>query len=125
MNVDIYLHFGKTAREGKNVYSVRRQTVLFHTTGIVLQNVQFIVHEAGRQQVLRKRQKNVHAFVRGWLLTVPNTLPAPKGDIIDFGCEAVGKRVWYDPYITDCFRLAWTAPYAILNGSGVYITSVA
>ena len=36
-----------------------------HTQEIALENVKFVVSQAGRRRVLEEKRKNVHAFVRG------------------------------------------------------------
>ena len=49
--------------------------VLGHADAIDLQRATFIVREAGRQQVLKEKRKNVHAFVRGKVIDVRNFKP--------------------------------------------------
>jgi hypothetical protein len=49
--------------------------VLGHASAIDLQEANFIVREAGRQQVIREQRKNVHAFVRGKVIDVRNFKP--------------------------------------------------
>ncbi|WP_342548095.1 hypothetical protein NST69_32480 [Paenibacillus sp. FSL P2-0089] len=52
----------------KKCFSVRHATtrrVLGYTERIVVRNVSFPIFASGRLRVLRERQKNVHAFVRG------------------------------------------------------------
>jgi hypothetical protein len=55
----------------KKVFSVRSRRrsdyglVIDHVRMFHLKNPVFVVREAGRQQVLRERRKNIHAFVRG------------------------------------------------------------
>ena len=46
--------------------------VLGHASAVDLQRATFIVREAGRQQVLKEKRKNVHAFVRGKVVDVLN-----------------------------------------------------
>lgn len=70
----------------KNCYSVRlNKKVVAHVRAIRLENVEFVVSEAGRQRVLRTGQKNVHAFMRG---DVVLQLPIPK----------FWSRVSYNPF---------------------------
>jgi hypothetical protein len=60
--VDVYFNLHT------HLWSVRnRKTglVMFHTDQIALDDVKFVVSEAGRQRVLKEKRKNVHAFVRG------------------------------------------------------------
>ena len=49
--------------------------VLGHASAVDLQEANFIVREAGRQQVIREQRKNVHAFVRGKVIDVRNFQP--------------------------------------------------
>jgi hypothetical protein len=49
--------------------------VLGHASAIDLQEASFIVREAGRQQVIKEKRKNVHAFVRGKVIDVRNFKP--------------------------------------------------
>ena len=46
--------------------------VLGHASAIDLEEANFIVREAGRQQVIKEKRKNVHAFVRGKVIDVRN-----------------------------------------------------
>ena len=53
----------------KNCWSIRqRGKVVLHTDYIVLKDCNFVVHEKGRQKVLATKRKNVHAFVRGYVI---------------------------------------------------------
>ena len=49
--------------------------VLGHASAVDLEEANFIVREAGRQQVIREQRKNVHAFVRGKVIDVRNFKP--------------------------------------------------
>lgn len=54
----------------KNCYSVQekvdgRWKVVDHVATITLENPIFRVYDAGRQRVLKEKQKNVHAYVIG------------------------------------------------------------
>jgi len=49
--------------------------VLGHASAVDLQEASFIVREAGRQQVIKEKRKNVHAFVRGKVIDVRNFKP--------------------------------------------------
>lgn len=49
-------------------FSVKQgAVVIFHCRQIFLKDVEFVVNEKQRQRVLASRQKNVHAFVKGYL----------------------------------------------------------
>jgi|UniRef100_UPI004047975D hypothetical protein len=60
MKADIYYNLHK------HCLSVRHKgLVVNHTQEIALENVKFVVSQAGRKRVLEEKRKNVHAFVRG------------------------------------------------------------
>ena len=46
--------------------------VLGHASAVDMEEASFIVREAGRQQVIKEKRKNVHAFVRGKVIDVRN-----------------------------------------------------
>ena len=58
--VDVYYNLRK------HRLSVRHKgLVVNHIEEIALDNVEFVVSQAGRERVLKEQRKNVHAFVRG------------------------------------------------------------
>jgi len=65
MNVSIYrnLHNGLIS-----IKSASSGLVLGHAQSVDIAWADFVVNEAGRQRVLKDRQKNVHAYVKGLLL---------------------------------------------------------
>ena len=53
----------------KKTFSVRHAgRVWFHTNVLTLRNCKFAVQPAGRAKVLKEKKKNVHAFIRGFLV---------------------------------------------------------
>lgn len=69
--VRVYKNIHKTKAAGHPVYSImdkRTRRVIGHSDRIVLADATFVVHETGRQRVLREQRKNVHAFVDGIFL---------------------------------------------------------
>jgi len=66
--------------------------VAAHQLQVVLKDASFRVSEAGRQRVLRTRNKNVHAYVRGELLKTNFNFP---------DCEP--REAWYNPYKVKTF----------------------
>jgi hypothetical protein len=68
-----------------------------------MEEANFIVREAGRQQVIREQRKNVHAFVRGKVVDVRNFQ------------SFKGRRVggWTGACSLDC-----------LQGSSMYTTTI-
>lgn len=56
----------------KNVFSIRRKgRIVAHATSVRMGDATFCVGEKGRQRVLREKQKNVHAYIKGELLSIP------------------------------------------------------
>ena len=77
----------------KDCWSIRQNRIVqFHTDYICLQDAEFIVSEAGRLRVLKNAQKNVHAFVRGYLCGEERVIQAFCWD-----------DIYYNPYKTDTF----------------------
>lgn len=85
----------------KKCLSVRhRGLVIGHAAAVELADVTFAVSEAGRQRVLRDGRKNVHAFIRGTLVSsVPHGEPVPA---LTYD-KAVAPTVTYNPYKNDSF----------------------
>jgi len=77
----------------KDCWSVRQNgKVLFHTEYICLRDVKFVVQPAGREKVLREQKKNVHAFVKGYLISGKAT------NKLTEGIEWTEDGVTYNPY---------------------------
>jgi len=102
----------------KNCFSVRRGgKVTQYAEKLVVVDVKFAVQLAGRQKVLDCKQKNVHAFIRGFLDTYPINQ--------DFD-PAIGERISYNPYKFGCFYLTSTempifeAQVVLLTSNGVF-----
>lgn len=60
--VEVYRNLHK---ECWSVRDAKTKRVLGHCRNIALNDVSFHVSEAGRQRVLRNKQKNVHAYITG------------------------------------------------------------
>lgn len=58
--------------------------VLAHGTDFNIINAKLIVHEAGRQRVIREKQKNVHAYVVGYYTNIVSPLK--------------NSELYYNPY---------------------------
>ena len=86
----------------KNCYSVKasegqfKNKVIFHASSLTLSDVSFKVYENGRKRTIKEKQKNVHAFIEGYLESMivlkgrsiyPSTIDYTKGD-----------RLSYNPY---------------------------
>jgi hypothetical protein len=83
----------------KDCMSVRQGgIVVCHADAVVLKNVTFVVGEAGRERVRRERKKNVHAYVKGFVVDAREmaTVQAWVGGLWD--------EVYYNPYTCDHFK---------------------
>lgn len=101
----------KNLRRGD--WSVRvKGKVVAHVRECVLANVIFKVSEAGRQAVLRKRERSVHAWCEGELLS------AWQGAAIE------GERVavTYNPYRCALFTVRATGDY-VVSADWVHFTA--
>ena len=67
MKVDVYRNLHNGMYSIKSREASTRGLVIAHADRVWLNDVQFIVSEAGRTRVLREKKKYVHAFVRGTL----------------------------------------------------------
>ena len=84
--VDVYFNLHK------KTWSVRQGgKVVGHTDQISIKNAQYIVSKKGNERVRREKKKNVHAYVRGYV----ETLPYIMADDIKF--------VSYNPYKNNSF----------------------
>lgn len=92
--------------------SIRRQgIVLGHAQAVRLESVQFVVQPGGRARVLREKQKNVHAFVRGVLVEASEQIPE--------GFDRF-ERVGYNPYRAAYFSRSDAS--AIYQTEAVWVT---
>jgi len=109
MNVSIYrnLHNGLIS-----IKSASSGLVLGHAKSVDIVGADFVVNEAGRQRVLRDKQKNVHAYVKGLLLNTGGFKPY-KGRSLGpvYGAlDTIHKAtvVSYNPY---------KAPHFVIKGT--------
>ena len=76
-----------------NCWSVMQSSrVICHCDYIVLYDAKYHVRQAGRLKVLEQKQKNVHAFVKGKIVSKPASIKTNT-------CAGVT----YNPYIYDSF----------------------
>ncbi|MAI36461.1 hypothetical protein [Alteromonas sp.] len=77
MQVEVYLNRRAMGKSRKRIYSLRHTLdglVRFQSPNVLLQDVELVVQQAGRQDTLRRLEghlaisKTVHAFLRGTLL---------------------------------------------------------
>lgn len=91
------LHNGKFSLKQNNL-------VVGHVDCVTLKQVCFIVNERNRQRVIRERQKNVHAFVKGYVV-----------DFIEQDVKEDSVFITYNPYKFDNFVFAKSHDKAILT----------
>ena len=111
MKVSVYrnLHNGLIS-----IKSASSGLVLGHAKHVDIAWAKFVVNESGRQRVLKEKQKNVHAYVKGLLLNTRGFKPY-KGRSLQ-RCTALGAIdtihkvtvVSYNPY---------KAPHFVIKGT--------
>ncbi len=114
--VFIYFNLRKKVFSVKALSGCHKGKVVLHLPSIAIKNAEFCVSEKGRQRVIREKQKNIHAGVKGFLMTEPN-------DSID----TCNTQVTYNPYYTANFvykeskQPIFAAPLAYLTNKNVYV----
>lgn len=83
------------------MWSVRQDgIVLVHATNVYLRDVEFRIQEAGRLRVIRTKQKNVHAFVTGYICS---SLEIRRGTAHLRDDELHHTNAYYNPYSCETF----------------------
>lgn len=124
MKVRVYRNLHKSCYSVKAMEGENKNRVIYHASEVLLTNVKFVVYESGRQRVLERKQKNVHAFVDGNMASVV-PIGADIGSIIEE--EINDAKVSYNPYRFGYFYYTTTldrvdiSSRAILNPRGVFI----
>lgn len=83
----------------RKMWSVKQGTVKFHTELIYLVKCEFIVNERGRQKVLAKKQKSVHAYVKGYIWEDLRDIFIISGEL-DMKDWRIAR---YNPYLYESF----------------------
>lgn len=86
MRVFVYFNLHKKVWSVRALEGPNKGRVILHTASVLLAQCTFKVSEAGRQRVLREKQKNVHAGIVGTL-----------ADALPVGLE-ISHRIAYNPY---------------------------
>ena len=115
--VDVYknLHNGLWS-----ILDRKTRLVVGHAKEVYIQNPQFVVQPAGRQRVLDKGRKNVHAFVRGELVSWNTCHHAKEGPSITYNPYKFGTFVQRDNE-----KPIHKAQWAHLNENGVMVNDEA
>ncbi|MFK4132359.1 hypothetical protein ACI2KR_08700 [Pseudomonas luteola] len=104
----------------------KTRLVLGYGQEIMLDEVDFIVNESGRQRVLRDKCKNVHAYARGTIISATDFLPLKGRKISIEPSESMlqpSERIFYNPYRSGSFtdlegRRVSRANRCFINGAG-------
>ena len=106
MKVDVYRNLHNGMYSIKSREAGTRGLVIAHADRVWLNDVEFIVSEAGRNRVLREKKKYVHAFVRG-------TLSSFFGMVrdVDVDLSKVGEWTHMEPNYVDMLGLGYNFTY--------------
>jgi len=111
----------------RNCISVKQDGIVCcHAQNVVLYDATFVVGGKGRQRVLREKQKNVHAFIRGYVKDAKETLKQldyrwPEITYNPYTCEHF-KCVDNDKYVS---RAQWVDLYIDSLGSSTVAHNIA
>jgi hypothetical protein len=75
-----------------------------------MRDCKFVVRPAGREKVRREGRKNVHAFVRGYIVEASGALNTP-------------ILVTYNPYKHDTFVAPWWGDIPVKESATVVLTA--
>lgn len=82
-----------------SVRQVSTGLVLFHSQNVILKDAKFVVNAAGRDKVRAEGKKNVHAGIRGLLLTDV----AESAKLFQELSGDWEEEAKYNPYVNDTF----------------------
>lgn len=114
------LHAGTQVKVYRNLHNnmfsivdMASGLVVAHSRTVRLAGAKFVVNEAGRQRVLREKQKNVHAYVVG---TFVGTLEAAQRH------EATYNPYKYETFVTSTQEPLYEAASVTLREGKIYYT---
>lgn len=111
--VDVYRNLQKGGLSIRSRETSSYGLVIDHRDGVVLEDVEFVVNENGRQKVLEEGVKNVHAFARGII--------AEEMEIDSEGVEVTYNPYEYQSFVTvDEERPVEYADLVVLTADGVF-----
>ena len=94
MKVRVYWNLHKKTW---SIQCCKTNNVVAHAQTVKLDNAKFVVRKAGQRKVRETGQKNVHAFIRGYL-NVDEWH-------INYAKKMLWRRVRYNPYKDDFFMV--------------------
>lgn len=120
------IDYNKKVRVYRNLnnglISIKQGTlVVAHADNVSLRDVTFIVNEGLRQKVLKVRQKNVHAYVEGYLESTKKDNKKESSTVL---LKKQDMQICYNPYISGCFRdkqtnqCVWKAFFIEIHSNG-------
>ncbi|WP_299021231.1 hypothetical protein [uncultured Photobacterium sp.] len=135
-SVDVYLNLHKS-QNGKRVYSIRSREkgdnygrVVGHSSELTLANCVFVVGKKGRERVRERHCKNVHAVIRGTLVSLSAASPGTDDDYIGYCPYQSLAPTFYQinqPTFSAAteFSQATSAHTVVLSENAVYAKGVA
>lgn len=97
MRVEVYYNLTRSCWSVRALEGADKGKVFMYADSVAVENATFVVREGGRQRVIKEKQKNVHAFVRGTLTKSPRIAQRLLG------------AVTYNPYKNSTFVCRRTA----------------
>lgn len=117
----------------KKCLSVKQgNLVICHTGNVVMKDCEFIIYKAGQKRVREENKKNVHAFVKGFVINARETDHIDSGltdEALELGCSN-WEELYYNPYVCDGFmdpdngKIAKAAKFVDISadeGSGPFV----
>ena len=95
--IEIYRNLRNSINSNKK-FSVRQGgLVIGYTNNILLAECEFVINKAGQKRARKTKQRNVHAFIRGFVATLKGT-KATKEE-----WESFSASIHYNPFKDDYF----------------------
>ena len=113
MRVGVYYNLHKKCLSVKSLEGPSYGKVIHHRKSVKIKSAMFVVNEAGRKKVIKEKKKNVHAYVRGFIV---NSFSKKKLKQV---------RVTYNPYKYNTFieiqtqNPIYSAKYVEINDTNI------
>ena len=140
MRVQAYLNIHRKCWSVVALEGEQKGRVISHTKYVSIKDARLVVQEGGRQRVLKEKKKNVHAFVRGQLVSLnppgvaydDDGIRIGKAGDVETGQEYVYEgdlgppesnmtRVRYSPYHNCTFMAESAAGYDLPVNSSPFV----
>lgn len=115
MRIRVYrnLHTGTLSMQAYNKEK-KGWRVIGHPSHVTLENVEFVVRQAGRLRVLKEKRKNVHAWVEGDFVNCTAVSPRPYREAARY--NPYKYETWVDSVGRDICGRKW--PEATVSSDG-------